>query len=114
MSGSTHGERKLRSPAENATARPSDVPSMSGEAGVTAGEAWEGQERRRAGRPRVGRRLWRLLRWYYALKYRPFRRERRPADGRRGLVMLQIDALAYADLRRGLELGYCPTLARLV
>jgi hypothetical protein len=62
----------------------------------------------------VGRRLWRLLRWYYALKYRPFRRERRPADGRRGLVMLQIDALAYADLRRGLELGYCPTLSRLV
>jgi hypothetical protein len=28
--------------------------------------------------------------------------------------MLQIDALAYADLRRALELGYCPTIARLV
>ena len=36
----------------------------------------------------------RLLRWYFALKYRVFRRERRPHDGRRGLVMLQIDALA--------------------
>ncbi len=34
-----------------------------------------------------------LLRWYFALKYRVFRRERRPDDGRRGLVMLQIDAL---------------------
>jgi hypothetical protein len=55
-----------------------------------------------------------LLRWYYRLKYRPFRRERRPSDGRRGLVALQIDALAYADLRRALELGYCPTLSRLL
>ena len=55
-----------------------------------------------------------LLRWYYALKYRAFRRERRPRDERRGLVMLQIDALAYADLRRALELGYCPTIARLL
>jgi hypothetical protein len=55
-----------------------------------------------------------LLRWYYAVKYRPFRRERRPRDGRRGLVMLQIDALAYADLRRALALGYCPTIARLL
>lgn len=55
-----------------------------------------------------------LLRWYYALKYRPFRRERRPRDERRGLVMLQIDALAYADLRRALELGYCPTIARML
>jgi hypothetical protein len=43
-----------------------------------------------------------------------FRRERRPRDGRRGLIVLQIDALAYADLRRALELGYCPTLERLV
>lgn len=55
-----------------------------------------------------------ILRWYYRLKYRPFRRERRPHEGRRGLVALQIDALAYADLRRALELGYCPTLARLL
>jgi len=28
--------------------------------------------------------------------------------------MLQIDALAYADLRRAMELGYTPTLSRLV
>ena len=55
-----------------------------------------------------------LLRWYYAIKYRAFRRECRPRDGRRGLVALQIDALAYADLRRALRLGYCPTLERLL
>jgi len=28
--------------------------------------------------------------------------------------MLQIDALAYADLRRALDLGYCPTIARVL
>ena len=28
--------------------------------------------------------------------------------------MLQIDALAYSDLRRALELGLCPTIARLM
>ena len=28
--------------------------------------------------------------------------------------MLQIDALAYADLRRAIERGYCPTIARLM
>ena len=28
--------------------------------------------------------------------------------------MLQIDALAYSDLRRALELGFCPTIARLL
>ena len=28
--------------------------------------------------------------------------------------MLQIDALAYADLRRALKQGYCPTMARLL
>jgi hypothetical protein len=61
-------------------------------------------------RPRAGR----FLRWYYAVKYRPFRREQRPHDGRRGLIALQIDALAYADLRRAMELGYTPTLSRLV
>lgn len=55
-----------------------------------------------------------LLRWYYAVKYHAFRRERRPRDDRRGLVALQIDALAYADLRRALRLGYCPTLERLL
>ena len=56
----------------------------------------------------------RLLRLYYGLKYRVFRRERRPRDGRRGLVALQIDALAYEDLRRAMELGYCPTITKMV
>ncbi|HKN67828.1 MAG TPA: alkaline phosphatase family protein [Gemmatimonadaceae bacterium] len=56
----------------------------------------------------------RLLRFYFALKYRVFRRERRPADGRRGLIALQIDALAYEDLRRAMELGYCPTITKMV
>jgi hypothetical protein len=56
----------------------------------------------------------RLLRWYFALKYRAFRRERRPDEGRRGLVALQIDALPYAELRRAIELGYCPTISRMV
>src|SRR4051794_39428816 len=55
-----------------------------------------------------------LLRWYYGMKYRPFRRERRPRDGRRGLIVLQVDALSYADLRRATAAGYCPTLARLL
>jgi hypothetical protein len=56
----------------------------------------------------------RLLRLYYALKYRVFRRERRPRDGRRGLIVLQIDALAYTELRRAIELGYCPTITKMV
>lgn len=43
-----------------------------------------------------------------------FRRERRPRDGRRGLIVFQIDALSHADFRRALELGYCPTLRRLL
>ncbi len=64
----------------------------------------------RRGRKRAG--PW--LRWYYDMKFRSFRRERRPRDERRGLIMLQIDALAHADLRRALELGYCPTIARLL
>src|SRR5215468_5526066 len=55
-----------------------------------------------------------LLRWYFALKYRPFRGERRPDDGRRGLIALQIDALPYAELRRAIELGYCPTISKMV
>lgn len=48
------------------------------------------------------------------MKYRAFRRERRPYDGRRGLIVLQIDALAYADLRRAIVLKHCPTIARLL
>ena len=55
-----------------------------------------------------------MLRWYYDLKYRAFRRESRTRDGRRGVVALQIDALAYADLRRAMALGYCPTISRLL
>ncbi len=55
-----------------------------------------------------------LLRWYYDMKFRAFRRERRPRDERRGLIMLQIDALAHADLRRALDMGYCPTIAKLL
>src|SRR6476660_4402751 len=98
MSGRTQGDRKLSNPALNAIAMPNDVPSMS----TPLGE--------RRSRPRAGR----FLRWYYAVKYRPFRRERRPHDGRRGLIALQIDALAYADLRRAMELGFTPTLSRLV
>ena len=47
------------------------------------------------------------------MKYRAFRRERRADDGRRGLIALQIDALAYADLRRAIAAGWCPTIARM-
>lgn len=56
----------------------------------------------------------RLLRWFYGVRYRLFRREAHAPDGRRGLVVLQIDALAYADLRRALDLGYCPTIRLLL
>ncbi|HEY3258312.1 MAG TPA: alkaline phosphatase family protein [Gemmatimonadaceae bacterium] len=55
-----------------------------------------------------------ILRRYYALKYKAFARERRPRDGRRGLVMLQVDALAYADLRRAIERGYCPAIQEIL
>ena len=64
----------------------------------------------RRAHPRAGP----LLRWYYAAKYRLFVREKRPHDGRRGLIMLQLDALAYSDLRRAIERGYCPTIDRLL
>lgn len=55
-----------------------------------------------------------LLRAYYNIKYRPFRREKHVRDGRRGLVALQIDALAYSDLQRALERGYCPQIESLL
>ncbi len=55
-----------------------------------------------------------VLRWYYNTKYRAFRRESRTRDGKRGIVALQIDALSYADLRRAMALGYCPTISRLL
>jgi hypothetical protein len=63
---------------------------------------------------RAYRRAGPFLRRYYALKYRAFARERRPHDGRRGLIMLQIDALAYSDLRRAMDRDYCPTIAKLL
>jgi hypothetical protein len=66
--------------------------------------------RERRSRPRAGP----LLRFYYRNKYKLFRREKRPHDGRRGLIMLQIDALAFSDLERAIDRGYCPTLARLL
>src|SRR5215208_3547936 len=91
MSGSTQGDKKLASPAPNAIATPTLPVKSESPPGAT-----------------------RLLRWYFALKYRVFRRERRPNDGRRGLIMLQIDALAYAELRRAIELGYCPTISQMV
>jgi hypothetical protein len=102
MSGSTQGERKLASPA------PKAIGSAISEPRTVSGE--NGGDPRRARRSRGHR----FLEWYFALKYRVFRRERRPDDGRRGLVMLQIDALAYAELRRAIELGYCPTIEQMV
>lgn len=65
-------------------------------------------ERRR--HPRAGP----LLRWYYSAKYHLFRREKRPHDGSRGLIMLQIDALAHSDFLRAMERGYLPTISRLL
>jgi hypothetical protein len=108
MSGSTHGERKLANPAPNAIATPtlpanSPPPPPSGDGGAAADVA-----------ARPARTASRFLRWYFAIKYRVFRRERRPNDGRRGLIMLQIDALAYVELRRAIELGYCPTISQMV
>lgn len=65
-------------------------------------------ERRRS--PRAGP----LLRWYYGVKYRLFRKEKREHQGRRGLIMLQVDALAYSDLQRAIARGYCPTIERML
>src|SRR4030088_3455427 len=76
---------------------------------LTTYRAPPGITERRA-RPRAGP----FLQWYYRTKYRPFAREKRPRPPQRGLIMLQIDALAYSDLRRALELGLCPTIARLM
>jgi hypothetical protein len=64
----------------------------------------------RRAQPRAGP----LLRWYYRTKYKPFARERRPHDGRRGLIALQIDALSYADLIRAIKRGRCPTIAEMI
>ena len=64
----------------------------------------------RRSRPRAGP----LLRFYYKAKYHLFRREKRAHDGRRGVIVLQVDALAFSDLERALERGYCPTLRKLI
>src|SRR3712207_5293543 len=102
MSGSTHGLRKLRSPAVKETRMPNEaVPSIEG--------AREGLPERR-----MYARAGPFLRWYYGVKYRIFRRARQPRDGRRGLIVLQVDALSYADLRRAISAGHCPTLARML
>jgi hypothetical protein len=103
MSGSTQGERKLASPA------PKAIGSAMSEPRTVSGRNDGGGDPRQ--RPSRGHRF---LERYFALKYRVFRRERRPDDGRRGLMMLQIDALAYAELRRAIELGYCPTIEHMV
>ena len=55
-----------------------------------------------------------LLRLYYRTKYRLFRREKRPHDGRRGVIVLQVDALAHSDLLRAMERGYCRTIRKLL
>src|SRR5438477_3366594 len=112
MSGNTHGDRKLSNPAVNEITTPNEtasIPSSDADASAPAHGA-AGREDT-AGGASMRRRL---LRWYYGLKYRVFRRERRPRDGRRGLIVLQIDALAYAELRRAIELGYCPTISKMV
>src|SRR5690348_6248708 len=108
MSGSTQGERKLASPAPKAIGSAMSEPNT-----VSAGASGRGGNEN-GGDPRLRSGGHRVLEWYFALKYRVFRRERRPDDGRRGLVMLQIDALAYVELRRAIELGYCPTIEHMV
>jgi len=54
---------------------------------------------------------------YYALKFFPFRRERRErrsSGNDRGLLVLQVDGLACPHLRQALDLGYLPRIARLL
>jgi hypothetical protein len=63
---------------------------------------------------RATERIGPLLRAYFNIKYRPFRRERRSRDDQRGLIALQIDALAYSDLQRAIARGYCPTIVNLL
>jgi hypothetical protein len=55
-------------------------------------------------------------RFYYRVKYFPFtrqRRQRREAQ-QRGLLVIQIDALAHEDLERALRQGFLPNLKRLL
>src|SRR5256884_6011740 len=112
MSGNTHGDRKLSNPAVNEITTPNETASIPSSDADPSAPAHGAPGREDAAGGASMRR--RLLRWYYGLKYRVFRRERRPRDGRRGLIVLQIDALAYAELRRAIELGYCPTITKMV
>jgi len=59
-----------------------------------------------------------LATWYYRRKYGAAARQlgRPPLDGegaRRGLILLEIDGLAYHYLRRAMKRGFMPYLARL-
>ncbi len=58
----------------------------------------------------------RLYHLYYRIKYFPFHAERRQRreDTRRGFIAIQIDALAHDDLLRAIDLGYVPSLKRLI
>jgi hypothetical protein len=66
----------------------------------------------------------RFYRTYYRIKYFPFAKERRArrteqsgslySHEDRGFIVVQIDALAHADLERALERGFAPNLKRLI
>lgn len=59
----------------------------------------------------------RLFRVYYAVKFFPFRkerRERRTSGPQPGFVGIQLDGLSGPHLRQALERGYLPHLARLL
>jgi hypothetical protein len=65
-----------------------------------------------------------LYRYYYRIKYFPFAKERRRrhAEDRgslyvhedRGFIVIQIDALAHADLEQAIARGFAPNLKRLL
>jgi len=66
----------------------------------------------------------RLYRYYYRIKYFPFARERRDRretpkgsfypTNERGFLVVQIDALAHADLLRAMGRGFAPNLKKLL
>src|SRR5207237_8370366 len=106
MSGNTHGDRKLSNPAVNEITTPNETASIpSSDADASALPHGAPGREDAAGGASMRRRL---LRWYYGLKYRVFRRERRPRDGRRGLIVLHLHARAYADPRRPTEPDHAP------
>lgn len=58
-----------------------------------------------------------IFKRYYALKFFPFRRERRERRSTgtgKGLLVLQLDGLAYPHLQMALDFGYLPRIARLL